>query len=305
MKRTLFLLFVFAVFILDMKSQTVNNKIVKHTFACTDYTQGMVCIISEKGKLLWQYPAENCNDLWVLPNGNLLFNTGKGVKEVTRNKQIVFNYESKSEIYACQRLANGNTFIGECNSGLLLEVAPNGQIAKKIQLLPDSVDGGHAYMRNARKLENGNYLVAHYGLDKVIEYDSVGQVVREIPITGGPHSVIRLPNANTLIACSDHNGEARIVEVDKSGAIVWQLTKNELPDIELKFMTGMEVLPNGNLVFTNWVGHHPEGKVTHAFEVTRDKKLVWIYDDQSILKTMSSIQILDSKGNPMKGNILH
>jgi hypothetical protein len=47
------------------------------------------------------------------------------------------------------------------------------------------------------------------------------------------------------------------------------------------------------------------GKRTHAFEITRDKKLVWIYDDQSILKTMSSIQILDSSGNPLKGNVLH
>jgi len=84
-------------------------------------------------------------------------------------------------------------------------------------------------MRNARKLENGNYLVAHYGLDKVCEYDSTGRLVHEIPITGGPHAVIRLAQGNTLIACSDHNGDPRVVEVDKSGMIVWQLTKSELP----------------------------------------------------------------------------
>ncbi len=300
--RILFIQFLFfALFILGSNAQTQ----IKHTFACTDYTQGMVFIISEEGKKLWQYPAENCNDIWVLPNGNLLFNTGHGVKEVTYDKKVVFNFESKNEIYACQRLANGNTFIGECNSGFLLEVGPNGQIVKKINLLPDGVDAGHAFMRNARKLENGNYLVAHYGLDKVSEYDPEGKTVREIPVKGGPHSVIRLPNGNTLIACSDHNGEPRIVEIDPSDSVVWQITKNELPGIEMKFMTGMEILPNGNLVFTNWVGHHPEGKVTHAFEVTRDKKLVWIYDDQSILKTMSSIQILDSMRNPIKGNILH
>lgn len=278
---------------------------IKHSFVCTDYSQGAVFIFSEDGKVLWQYPAENCNDLWVLPNGNLLFNTGHGVKEVTRDKKVVFSYESKSEIYACQRLKNGNTFIGECNSGLLLEVEPNGQIVKKIKLLHDGVDGGHAFMRNARKLENGNYLVAHYGLDKVSEYDSNGKTVRDIPVKGGPHSVIRLPSGNTLIACSDHNGEPRIVEIDSHDSVVWQLTKNELSGIEMKFMTGMEILPNGHFVFTNWVGHHPEGKVTHAFEVTRDKKLVWKYDDQNILKTMSSIQILDSKGNMLKSNVLH
>jgi hypothetical protein len=280
-------------------------KKIKHSFVCTDYTQGLVCIFSDDGSLLWQYPAEQCNDLWVLPNSNLLFNTGKGVKEVDRDKKIVFSYESKSTIYACQRLVNGNTFIGECNAAQLLEVSPKGKIVKKIRLLPDSVDGGPAYMRNARKLENGHYLVAHYGLDKVCEYDSVGRLVLEIPVKGGPHSAIRLPEGNTLIACSDHNGEPRVVEVDKTGAIVWQLTKNELPGIELKFMTGMEVLPNGHLVLTNWLGHNQLGKAPHAFEITRDKHVVWVYDDHSILKTMSNIQLLDSAGHPMKGTILH
>src|SRR5689334_22780981 len=77
-----------------------------HRFACTDYSGGKVFIVSAEGKVEWEYPAPNCNDLWVLPNGNLLFNTGHGVKEVTQDKKVVFNYQSKSEIYACQRLPN-------------------------------------------------------------------------------------------------------------------------------------------------------------------------------------------------------
>ena len=284
--------------------QGLNDK-TRHTFVCTDYTQGIVCIFSEDGKLIWQYPAENCNDIWALPNGNLLFNTGHGVKEVTREKKVVFFYESKSEIYACQRLANGNTFIGECNAGQLLEVDPAGKIMKTIKLLPDNTDGGHSYMRNARKLDNGNYLVAHYGLDKVCEYDSTGLLVGEIPITGGPHSVIRLPNGNTLISCSDHNGEPRIVEVDQKGTICWQLLKNDLPGIELKFMSGMQCLQNGNLLLTNWLGHNQFGKAPHAFEITRDKKVVWVYNDYTYLKTMSSIQLLDTLESSAKNRVLH
>lgn len=295
----------FAISFINSFAQVDTSKIIIHPFICTDYTQGKVFIISESGKVEWEYPASNCNDIWLLPNGNLLFNAGDGVKEVTREKEVVFSYESKSEIYACQRLPNGNTFIGECNSGSLLEVSPAGKIVKQINLLADGVDGGHGFMRNARKLSNGNYLVAHYGLDKVCEYDSTGKMIMEIPIKGGPHSVIRLPNGNTLIACSDHNGEPRVVEVNKSGNIVWQLLKNELPGIELKFMTGMQCLPNGNLVLTNWLGHNQFGKAPHAFEITRDKKVVWIYNDNSILKTMSSIQLLDIPGNTITGEILH
>jgi len=138
-----------------------------HLFACTDYSQGKVFIVNKSGKIEWEYEAASCNDLGVLSNGNLLFNTGHGVKEVTREKEVVFNYESKSEIYACQRLKNGNTFVGECNSGRLLEIMPNGSIVKEIKLLPDGADGGHAYMRNARVLDNGNYLVTHYAAEVV------------------------------------------------------------------------------------------------------------------------------------------
>lgn len=286
-------------------AQTANKTEVQHSFACTDYTQGKVFIISKTGKMEWEYPAENCNDIWILPGGNLLFNTGKGVKEVNRKKEIIFSYESNSEIYACQRLSNGNTFIGECNSGRLLEVNQQGKIVKEIKLLPDGTDGGHFYMRNARKLNNGHYLVAHYGLDKVCEYDSIGKKIMEIPITGGPHSVIRLPGGNTLIACSDHNGDPGVVEADKNGKIVWQLTKDELPGIQLKFMTGMQCLSNGNLVLTNWLGHNQFGKAPHAFEITRGKKVVWVYNDFTILKTMSSIQLVDEDASVAPENVLH
>lgn len=296
---------VLAILFLVLNGYSRTTKTTSHAFVCADYTQGKVFVVSSEGKAIWEYPAENCNDLWVLPNGNLLFNTGHGVKEVTRNKEVVFSYESKSEIYACQRLDDGNTFIGECNAGRLLEVNPAGEIIKSIQLLPDGVDGGHSYMRNARELENGNYLVAHYGLDKVCEYDDAGKLVREIPVKGGPHSVIRLPNGNTLIACSDHNGDPQVVELDKNDKTVWQLTKNELPGIELKFMTGMQCLANGNLVLTNWLGHNNFGKAPHAFEITRDKKIVWVYKDNTFLKTMSSIQLVDSHGLPLTDNGLH
>jgi hypothetical protein len=226
-----------------------------HRFVCTDYTAGKVFIVNPEGKVEWEYATGHCNDLWALPNGNLLFNTGHGAREVTRQKTIVFNYESGSEIYACQRLANGNTFVGECNAGRLLELAPDGKVVKEIRLLARGKDGGHLYMRNARQLANGNYLVAHYGEQVVREYDPQGRQVREIPAPGGPHSVIRLPDGNTLIACGDMGGAQHVVEVDKEGKTVWEVKADELPGIHLKFMAGLERLPNGNTVMCNWLGH--------------------------------------------------
>jgi len=296
-----------------------------HPFVCTDYSQGKVFLVSAAGKVEWEYAAPNCNDLWVLPNGNLLFNTGRGVKEVTREKAVIFEYsgspvtrkvkqkdgtvkelEGPSEIYACQRLPDGNTFVGECNSGRLLHVAPDGRtIVKELRLLPAGQDGGHGFIRNARVLANGHYLVAHYGGHAVKEYDAAGKVLRTIPAAGGPHSAIRLPNGNTLIACGDAPGGSRVFEVDPQDQVVWQVTSADLPGISLKFMSGLQRLPNGNTVVTNWLGHGQFGKAPHVIELTRDKQVVWTFADHQTMKTISSIQLLDVPGNVVAGEIWH
>lgn len=277
------------------KTPAVVQQGTGHHFACGDYTQGKVFIVTPEGKAVWEYPAPHCNDLWVLPGGNLLFNTGHGVKEVTRDKKVVFNYESKSEIYACQRLENGDTFIAECNTGRLLELKPDGTITKEVKLLPDGKDGGHAYIRNARKLGNGNYLVTHYALQKVVEYSPNGDVVREIPAPGGPHSACRLANGNTLIACGDLiKDHAQVIEVDPQGRVVWSVSNGDLPGISLKFMTGFHRLPNGNTVMSNWLGHGQLGKAPHIIEVTPDKKVVWTFADHQTMKTVSTVVLLDT-----------
>lgn len=265
-------------------------------FACTDYTQGKVFIVSAAGQVEWEYQTGSCNDLWVLPNGNLLFNTGHGVREVSPEKKVVFDYQSPSEIYACQRLTNGLTFIGECNSGRLLEVDAAGHVVKEVRLLPEGKDGGHVYMRNARRLADGHYLVAHYGEQVVREYDANGQALRSIPATGGPHSAARLPNGHTVITCGDMPGGSRVFEVDPAGKTVWEVKGDELPGISLKFLAGFQRLPNGNTVISNWLGHGHFGEAPHLIEITPDKKVAWTFADHKTMRTISSVLYLETKG---------
>jgi len=276
-----------------------------HPFACGDYSQGKLFLVGADGKVQWEYPASSCNDLWVLPNGNLLFSTGHGVKEVTRGKKVIFEYQTKSEIYACQRLANGNTFVGECSSGRLLEIEPSGNITKEIRLLPEGKDGGHLYMRNARRLPDGHYLVTHYGEQVVREYDADGKAVLTIPAAGGPHSAVRLPNGHTLISCGDMPGGSRVFEVDTAGKTVWQVQGGDLPGISLKFIAGFQRLPNGNTVIANWLGHDQFGKAPHLIEISPDKRVVWTFADHQTMRTIASLQLLDVEGDVTRGAIWH
>jgi hypothetical protein len=113
--------------------------------------------------------------------------------------------------------------------------------------------------------------------------------------------ITMLSNGNIAYACMSGDWSAYTREVDQSGKIIWQLSKNELPEIELKFMTEMQYLSDGDWVLTNWLGHNQFGKAPHVFELTRDKKVAWGYKDDLVLKTTSSLQLLDIPGNAITG----
>lgn len=274
-------------------------------FACADYSQGKVFIFAPGGEIEWEADAPACDEMWVLPNGNVLFTTGNGVTEMDRDKNVVFRYESKTEVYACQRLANGNTFVGECNTGRLFEVTPAGETVHEIRLLPEGTDGGHAYIRNCRRLPNGNTLVSHYSDQAVREYDPAGNVVWEAPAVGGAHSVVRLPSGNTLVSCGDAGGDtARVFEVSPDGTVVWQVTSADVPEMQNKFIAGIQRLPNGNTLLCNWLGHGHLGEASHIIEVTPEKQVVWTWSDHDRMRTAAAVQVLDIEGDATLGTVL-
>jgi outer membrane protein assembly factor BamB len=273
-------------------------------FAVGDYTSGKVCIVEPDGKVSWEQKAPSCNDLWIMPGGSLLFSTGHGVKEVARDGTVKFEYKSTAEIYAVQRLANGNTFVGECTTGHLLELAPDGRTVKSLALLPEDKPGGHSYIRNVRVLKNGNFLVAHYGGKKVTEYAPDGKVVWTFDTPGGPHSVTRLANGDTLIACGD-NGTPCLIEVTPAGETVWEVSNKDLPGEPLKFLTSFQKLPNGNVLISNWLGHGKFGTAPHLLEITPDKKVVWTYADHQTFKTISTVQVFAEGDTAVQGESTH
>jgi len=274
-------------------------------FAVGDYTGGKVCVVEADGRVSWEQKAPTCNDLWIQPGGSILFSTGHGAKEVAKDGTVKFEYQSTAEIYAVQRLANGNTFVGECTSGRLLEIAPDGSnIVKELRLLPAGKPGGHAYIRNVRVLKNGNYLAAHYGGRYVTEYAPDGKTVWTFKTPGGPHSVTRLANGNTMIACGD-NGTPCLIEVTPDGKTVWEVSNRDLPGQPLKFLTGFQKLPNGNVLVSNWVGHGKFGTAPHLLEITPDKKVVWSFNDHKTFKTVATVQVFAEGDQPLDGEGVH
>ncbi len=271
---------------------------IRHRFIVTDHSGGgfggfgsKVRIFSPTGQVEWEYPATgSVHEIWMLPNGNILF-TSNGVREVTPDKRVVFEYKSDLYLTACQRLPDGNTLIGENPLNRIVEVNPQGTVVKTVQFTTTCEDKGRQF-RLVRKLKNGGYLVAHEGESVVREYDPDGKVLREIKTPGGPYVAVRLENGNTLIACGA--GKA-VIEVDAAGQTVWSLQNGDLPGVELNWMSGLQRLPNGNTVLTCWFPckDYRGPSTPQILEVTPDKKVVWTFSAPDLLGSPNNIQLLD------------
>jgi len=274
-----------------------------HPFLCCDYNGGKVCVVSEAGKIEWEYPCKSPQDCWRLPNGNILLCHASGAVELTSDKTVVWEYKApeKTEVHACQPLPNGRVLVVECGTSRIIEVARDGKIAKEIKLTTAADVKLHNQFRGTRKLANGHYLVCFKGEGRVVELDAGGAIVRSIKVPGDPHEVLGLPDGHLLVTCGDGH---KVVELDAREKVVWELNENDLPGNPLRLMAGCQRLPNGNTVFCVYLGHGHIGEQPMVIEVTRDKKVVWQIDDHAHFKTINQIQLLDVPGDVTKGEIL-
>ena len=263
---------------------------IRHAFILSDNARGKVLRYDAEGKLAWECDAPNSYDCQLLPNGNVVFTCriqggDHGVREVTPDKKVVWEYKTTGEVFACQRLADGNTLVGECASARLVEVAPDGKVAKEIKV--KSKSAGHGCMRMARKTKAGTYIVGHPGDKMVREYSAAGDVLREIPADGPAYGAQLLDNGNVVFSC-----EHFVIEVDKDGKEVWRLSDKEIPEVGPKWLACIARLPNGNTVVGNWLGHGQEGKGVPLFEVTPEKKVVWQFTDVTTTRNVAGFALL-------------
>ncbi len=254
--------------------------------ASASYGKNIVAICDADGKVLWSHKTSGPkaghaghHDIQLLDNGNILFHENwTTIIEMTLDKKIVWTYDSATmngnkgkrvDVHAFQRLPNGLTMIAESGVGRIIEADKNGKIHTEVKLK----SGGTQNTRMARKLDNGNYLVCAESPGVVTEYNAKSEVVWEHSIKTRVYGAIRLSNGNTLIASG---GGASVVEVTRDGKIAWEI-KDRVPNtaITLKWTTFLTELGNGNFVVGNC---HAGEKSPQIFEITRDKKVVWQFN---------------------------
>ena len=271
-----------------------NLAYAQSNYKVLGWDKNHIALVNASGAVEWEYPnqANSMHDIQALPNGNVLYHNGTTVREVNREKNTVWEYVSKPKegysgrvtVHAFERLPNGLTMIAESGNQRLIEVDKDGKIVHEIPLTVDKPSPG-SDTRLVRSVPGGGYLVAHEADGKVREYDRQGKVVwaYTLDLNGQPastgltghgvnvFSAKRLTNGNTLIGGGNNN---RVIEVNKAGQVVWSVESKDLPGITLAWITTIDPLPNGNVIFGN---SHAGPDNPQLIEVTRDKKVVWTF----------------------------
>ncbi|MEA2697745.1 MAG: hypothetical protein QOI66_2016 [Myxococcales bacterium] len=269
---------------------------VSHRFLNSISDKGIMALVSKDGQIEWQFNVmslgSEANDAWMLANGNIAFAYVKGAREMTPAKDVVWNYTAPAgtEVQSCQPLPNGNFLIGEAHDGgvgLLREIDGTGKVVSTVTVTEPGGFSPHNQFREVRKTPQGTFLVTYLQSNKAVEFDAAGKQIRQFAC--GSFVAIRLPNGNTLSSCGDAH---RVVEVDPQDKIVWEVTESEIPGNRLGFAAGLQRLANGNTVICNWPGHAGAPNQPQAFELTRDKKVVWEVNNPQLGWT-SNIEVLD------------
>ena len=287
-----YLLFLILLFVLLPANASDSSK--GHRVMIMQYSPSNKIIEFDiEGKMVWEHTVPSLAVMFErLKNGNVMYAYGgnpTGVQEVDRDHKIVWNYTAKCEqVLGFERLKNGNVLVGEENPCQAVEVNRKGEIVHTTPLTT-SEKPAHRQLRSLHKLKNGNILACHEADATVREVTPEGKVVWEYHNVESVFEAIRLKNGNTLIGAGT---SAKVIEVDKEGKTVWEFTPKDAPELVMNWMTGIQILRNGNLVVANFL-RGKEGLGAHAFEVTRDKKVLWTYTDHKMSGLVTMAKFID------------
>ncbi len=278
---------------------TLRGVMTQPLLACGD---GRAYLVAPDGHIAWFVP--NCGNIhrvwlhdgWVYWSNENLYRTNV----VTGRTELFYKPCEKEGLYGFEVLANGNIVIAENGTDFITELkAGTTTPVVKFKGSPRLADGTmptdpHHHFRMVRKTAAGTYLVCCSGANTLREYDARGALVWEQPTPALAFDALRRANGNTLIS---HLGA--ITEYTPDHKVAWRFTCEDAPALKLANLCGIWEKPNGNLVVGTYANGVEDGSRVTAFEITREKRVLWSYAPAGTrVSTMTAFPI-DAKAWPI------
>lgn len=249
----------------------------------------------------WYVPVPSGRDMQLVGAGRVLIGTGTGYeeREISTGAKV-HELTSFNGTIAARRLRNGNTLLTGLNwqgkQGIVLvEVDKNG-ISQRLIVYP-----GFNYVRLVRETATGTFLVT--ANDTVFEGNIDGAILWQAKITGRdkPHAwqALRVSNGQTVVS---GGFTANFQIFGKDGKLLDTISGPA--SIHPHFFAGFQILPNSNLVVTNWQGHGAKSGSSgvQLLEYNTNGDLVWSWkQDAARFSSLQGVIVLDG----LDVNLLH
>ena len=256
---------------------------------------GVVQKYDAQGDLVWTWKqgVGNMGDCQMLENGNILFADGDDITEVTPDGNIVFHFVPEDQrpdsVFSAQRLADGKTVVGWNTQNKILELDARGNVIKTVECQFLDKINSHSNQRWVRKTAQGTYLVAQKAKGVAAEYDESGKLLRQMSVPDKEiYGVWELPDQQVLASFLDC-----LVIFDKDAKEIWRFSSSELKETPITYMCSLFVRKNGNIVVGNYAANRKDVHAVCMFEITRDKKLVWSYQNPTAPDSFMGVQVIE------------
>ncbi|NLG19338.1 MAG: hypothetical protein GX556_18605 [Fibrobacter sp.] len=245
----------------------------------------------------WSISTAN-RDLQLIGSDRLMVSVGDGYSEYNvKTGDFIKKVTTGGGVQSVFRLSDKSTFVGtDGNPASIKEVDSTGHQIRKINLAVN------ASLRIVRPTMTGTFLVGNNSAGFMYECDSLGAIKWQTEAGGSPYMALRLPNGNTLVSTGygvqmvlvgkDRNIIKRFpTQADRNGSDFWDKAQPN-------FFAGFQILKNGNIVVSNWVGHGGGNgwKGYQLIEIDSSLTRVVSYwkQDASIVSSLHGVLVLDS-----------
>lgn len=255
---------------------------------------GRAYVLEPNGKISWLrtgcgniHRVQRCGDSVYYSNGDLF-----RCRLPHTKAELVYRPKSRvgAGVLGFEVMPNGNVVLAVNSTDEIVELeAGTGREIVKFRADPKNAKGetpgAHGHLRMIRKTAKGTYLVCCAGASCVREYDARGKLVWEQSVPVMAFDCWRRANGNTLV--SHITG---VTEYTPDHREVWSFKADELPELGLSVLCGIQELANGNLVIGTWANGELDASKATAFEITREKKLVWAWRPNADRNMMTAVR---------------
>ena len=255
---------------------------------------GRAYVLEPNGKISWLrtgcgniHRVQRCGDSVYYSNGDLF-----RCRLPDTKAELVYRPKSRvgAGVLGFEVMPNGNVVLAVNSTDEIVELeAGTGREIVKFRADPKNAKGetpgAHGHLRMIRKTAKGTYLVCCAGASCVREYDARGKLVWEQSVPVMAFDCWRRANGNTLV--SHITG---VTEYTPDHREVWSFKADELPELGLSVLCGIQELANGNLVIGTWANGELDASKATALEITREKKLVWAWRPNADRNMMTAVR---------------